>query len=195
MTDAELLRLLAERERECPGDIAVWRRHEDVDNEYSPLVASRESLATHRGIGLGWGEVPELETCACDGSGKVPLLPVLRQVCPCIQAAEDSYCEGCWGYLGADGPAGVNEARFEERCFPGCACHGLGWVVNEGADTGAILDGLKEAGYGYSVDDVGASLSVSVIRYTPKEGPFPGVAATARHAVLLAAEAATREEK
>ena len=109
----------------------------------------------------------EMVCVDCKGAKVVPVLPVLRRACGFRTSPRDS--------------------SHPTDCFH---CHGLGWVVDYSADTGDVMDALREAGY---IVQVNAWKLKSVRAYLWSKSPnriYSGVSETTREALLLGAVAA-----
>jgi len=115
----------------------VWSTEAKMQNtetmtraEALPWLASLEKNCSDC-IGLG--------TCACIvcfGTGKVPVLPDLREPCPCPIYVYQT-CEPCWQH-GAIGH-GVH-------CLN---CQGCNWLPKQGRD--ALFEAMEKDGWGYEI--------------------------------------------
>ena len=120
----------------------------------------------------GRGKNREVPTCStCHGSGRVPVISPLRRACP---------GRFFWTEYGA-------EPEHDETC-----CGLLGWLPNLEADTGAIMDALREAGYDLPI---GTDVEQSVKLTWVSVGSEPPIRlANSRTALLLAAVLAMAPE-
>jgi len=86
----------------------------------------------------------------CHGTGKVPVLPELREPCPCPNYPAQT-CEPCWQY-------GTHPHAFGQATY--CRnCQGRNWRPRQGRD--ALHDAMHKDGWDYLISQVAAGRGVS----------------------------------